>query len=91
MNFKISYDDVMYLAARITDTGCAQGDIDIRELEENLQDKFGIDFDNFYDLIGELAPMCHSSTTKLTGKNFCGFVDKKHGFYMVKIEEENKK
>ena len=89
MNFKISYDDVMYLAARITNTECAQGDIDIRELEENLQYKFGIDFDNFYSLVGELVPMCGSSVSERDGKTYCGFVDKKHGFYMVKIEEEN--
>lgn len=55
-------------------------------LEHRLYDVYGIDFDNFVELINDLLPLCHDEVSVLTGKHYRGFGSGK--FWIVKQEIE---
>lgn len=62
-------------------------DVGIDELSAKLYDKFEISLETFEKLVCALAPYAARWESPLTKKIYSGFVDKKAGHALFKIEE----
>lgn len=85
---KITSLDVEELACKLTDLDYDEIDGDTTMIDESLINNFGIDLDNFTELISLLLPMINIGTSPLTGKMYKGFADAENETWLVKIDAE---
>lgn len=63
-------------------------DADTQIIEEHLYEKFGMNLEQFYELISILLPMIDVGESPLTGKIFKGFADFENECWLIKIQVE---
>jgi hypothetical protein len=56
-------------------------------LDEKLNEKYGISFDNFSKLLHDLLPLCDTGKSPFTNKNVCGFSDKEKRIWLAKVDD----
>ena len=61
-------------------------DFDEEELENQIYDKYNIDFENFYKLINDLIPLCNISRSAITDNYYQGFATDEFWLYKEKIK-----
>lgn len=52
-----------------------------------LYENYQMSFDGFCEFLEKLTPMCHAWKSPLTEQFYCGFVDKKKGHAIVRVEQ----
>lgn len=78
--------DVEKLACKLTDLDYDEIDADTATIDESLMNNFGIDLDNFTELISLLLPMIDYGKSPLTNKMYKGFADAENKVWLIKIE-----
>ena len=81
MDEVLSHWDVELLARHICGADMDNESVDVDEI---LDDKFGIEFDQFLQVVRELLPLCTVGTSPLTEKTYRGFAS--DNCFIVKID-----
>jgi hypothetical protein len=58
---------------------------DEADIEDTVFEKYGVDFETYFDIVSDLAPYAHLVQSPLTGKKYVGFADHAKGFLITKM------
>lgn len=87
MSKRIDVLDALTLAAFLL--GVDKNSKDLNEqVEQKIYDKYNIEFDNFFKLINDLAPLCDAAITPITQTPVRGFSvrDGRYGRWLARVD-----
>lgn len=87
MSKRIDVLDALTLAAFLL--GVDENSKDLNEqVEQKIYDKYNIEFDNFFKLINDLAPLCDAAITPITQTPVRGFSVRggRYGRWLARVD-----